>query len=57
MTAGARGTRVALRTAAGAKEEELEGLRRPDAIASFHPGATTVQLRAALERAMKGIYG
>ncbi len=56
-TAGVRGTRVAA-TPAGEGDgsaTELEGLLRPVAVAAFHLGASAGQLRAALDRAMRGI--
>lgn len=60
-TDGARGTHVASRpkeVQAGAAEHSstLEGLLRPVAVAAYHLGASADQLRAALDRAMVGIY-
>lgn len=54
-TAGSRGTFVSSRPGGSPRGAELEGLLRPVAIAAFHLGASAAQLRAALERAMKGI--
>jgi DNA-binding transcriptional regulator YhcF (GntR family) len=59
VTEGARGTRIAER--AGAPEqpdrtETLTGLLRPVAVAAFHMGASSAELRGALERAMSGIF-
>jgi DNA-binding transcriptional regulator YhcF (GntR family) len=60
VTEGARGTRIAERTKRMAetpdKPETLAGLLRPVAVAAFHLGATAADLRAALERAMYGIF-
>lgn len=60
-TEGARGTRVASRSSSAAEAEEraetLEGLLRPVVVAAYHLGATGEQLRKALDRAMKGIFG
>lgn len=59
-TEGARGTRVALRAARqavnGERADALVGLLRPVAVAAFHMNASAADLRAALERAMRGIY-
>ena len=60
VTEGARGTRVAERERPAMPEAErpqtLVGLLRPVAVAGFHLGATAVELRQALEEAMKGIF-
>jgi GntR family transcriptional regulator len=60
MTEGARGTRVASRSAAAAdasdREAMLAGLLRPVAVAAFHLGAGAKELRLALEEAMRGIF-
>jgi hypothetical protein len=60
-TEGARGTRVAAKPAAANVEEDrtetLEGILRPVVVAAYHLGASADQLRKALERAMKGIFG
>jgi len=60
VTEGARGTRIAERPRGLAGEadrfETLTGLLRPVAVAAFHLGGTAVELRAALERAMQGIF-
>jgi|SRR5688572_30123264 len=58
ITEGARGTRVAERERPAEPErlETLTGLFRPVAVAAFHMGATAKELRAALERAMHGIF-
>jgi DNA-binding transcriptional regulator YhcF (GntR family) len=56
-TDGARGTRIAERPAAeSANIVDLAGLIRPVVVAAYHQGATAADLRAALERAMHGIY-
>lgn len=60
VTEGARGTRVADRQRKAVPDtirpETLVGLLRPIAVAAFHLGATSSELRAALERAMHGIF-
>jgi DNA-binding transcriptional regulator YhcF (GntR family) len=60
ITEGARGTRVAERPKQPLPEAErpetLVGLLRPVVVAAFHLGATGGELRAALERAMNGIF-
>ena len=60
ITEGARGTRIADRRAQSQRPtdraETLSGLLRPVAVAAFHLGATATDLRAALERAMRGIF-
>ena len=58
ITEGARGTRVAGRERAVKPDrpETLTGLLRPVAVAAYHMGATAQELRAALERAMHGIF-
>jgi DNA-binding transcriptional regulator YhcF (GntR family) len=60
VTDGARGTRVAepqqRRVADNDRPETLIGLMRPVAVAAFHLGASSDELRAALEQAMAGIY-
>lgn len=60
-TEGARGTRVASRAASAASKDDrlttLEGLLRPVVVAAYHLGASAEQLRKAMERAMKGIFG
>jgi DNA-binding transcriptional regulator YhcF (GntR family) len=60
VTEGARGTRIADRSRQSSRPtdhaETLSGLMRPVAVAAFHLGATADDLRAALERAMKGIF-
>ncbi|MEX2281305.1 MAG: Clp protease N-terminal domain-containing protein [Gemmatimonadota bacterium] len=60
ITEGARGTRIANPVRNARKQtdhsETLTGLMRPVAVAAFHLGATADGLRAALERAMKGIF-
>jgi hypothetical protein len=38
------------------RPETLIGLLRPVAVAAYHMGATAQELRAALERAMHGIF-
>ena len=61
ITEGAKGTRVAPRpsstAAADERAETLEGLLRPVVVAAYHLGATADQIRKALDRAMKGIFG
>ncbi|MDQ3949709.1 MAG: GntR family transcriptional regulator [Gemmatimonadota bacterium] len=61
VTEGARGTRVAPLKAPGMpaadRPETLAGLLRPVAVAAFHLGASAQELREALEKAMKGIFG
>jgi DNA-binding transcriptional regulator YhcF (GntR family) len=61
VTQGARGTRVADRQTPPAPSADrpamLVGLLRPVAVAAFHLGATAAELRAALESAMRGIFG
>jgi GntR family transcriptional regulator len=60
VTEGARGTRVAKQPKKPLAEEQrpetLEGLLRPVAVAAFHLGATSEELRRALDRAMQGIF-
>ncbi|MGH7468587.1 MAG: Clp protease N-terminal domain-containing protein [Longimicrobiales bacterium] len=60
VTDGARGTRVAdpqqKRVADNDRPETLIGLMRPVAVAAFHLGASSDELRGALEQAMAGIY-
>jgi len=57
VTDGARGTRIAERAAAEpARVGDLAGLIRPVVVAAYHQGATAADLRAALDRAMEGIY-
>lgn len=59
VTDGARGTRVARRArdipSRSERQEMLVGLLRPVAVAAFHVGATTSDLREALGPAMEGI--
>ena len=55
VTDGARGTRVAERTATPGPAEALDGLLKPVVIAAFHMGATLQDLRAALDRVSRGI--
>jgi DNA-binding transcriptional regulator YhcF (GntR family) len=55
VTDGARGTRVAERTAARGPAEALDGLLKPVVIAAFHMGATLADLTAALQRVSRGI--
>lgn len=55
VTDGARGTRVAERTAGPGPAEALDGLLKPVVIAAFHMGATLRDLRAALDRVSRGI--
>ncbi|MFN2566144.1 MAG: Clp protease N-terminal domain-containing protein [Gemmatimonadaceae bacterium] len=61
VTEGVRGTRVAPRKESGIpaaeRPETLVGLLRPVAVAAFHLGASAEELRAALEGAMKDIFG
>ena len=60
VTEGVRGTRVAEQRPAPLpkqdREDTLAGLLRPVAVAAFHLGSTASDLRAALERAMDGIF-
>ncbi|HEX6631251.1 MAG TPA: Clp protease N-terminal domain-containing protein [Gemmatimonadaceae bacterium] len=57
VTDGARGTRIAERPAmASPRVDDLAGLIRPVVVAAYHQGATVADLRAALNRAMEGIY-
>lgn len=60
ITDGARGTFVAAipRTQLAAEEraETLLGLLRPVAVAAYHLGAASDELRSALDRAMRGIF-
>jgi GntR family transcriptional regulator len=57
VTDGARGTRIAERSAAvPARIDDLAGLIRPVVVAAYHQGASAADLRAALDRAMRGIY-
>ncbi|MGH7461457.1 MAG: Clp protease N-terminal domain-containing protein, partial [Longimicrobiales bacterium] len=60
VTKGIRGTRIAEREPATARNpdqlETLSGLLRPVAVAAFHFGATSQDLRTALEQAMQGIF-
>jgi GntR family transcriptional regulator len=55
VTDGARGTRVAERTATPGPAEALDGLLKPVVVAAFHMGATHADLRAALDRVSRGI--
>ncbi|HEX2078463.1 MAG TPA: Clp protease N-terminal domain-containing protein [Longimicrobium sp.] len=55
VTDGARGTRVAERSAGPGPGDALDGLLRPVVIAAFHMGATLQEMRAALERVSRGI--
>lgn len=61
VTEGARGTRVAPRDRGASPDDEraatLEGLFRSAVVAAFHMGAKAKEVRSALDRAMKGIYG
>jgi DNA-binding transcriptional regulator YhcF (GntR family) len=61
VTEGVRGTRVASRKSSGISETErpetLVGLLRPVVVAAFHLGASAQELRDALEKAMKDIFG
>ncbi|HUH11490.1 MAG TPA: Clp protease N-terminal domain-containing protein [Longimicrobiales bacterium] len=61
VTEGARGTRVAPAGHRTSPDDErataLEGLFRSAVVAAYHMGAKGKEVRAALERAMKGIYG
>jgi len=58
-TEGAKGTRVAKRTASGRRSKKgvtaLERALHRVVVAAFHRDATAEEMRAALERAMKGI--
>jgi len=60
VTEGARGTRVADSMAPAidgmADLDQIAGLLRPAAVAAFHMGAGTDDLRRALEQAMEGIF-
>ena len=60
VTEGARGTRVADRAPLGVEGQDradtLTGLLRPVAVAAFHLGASAIELRHALDRAMTGIF-
>ena len=60
VTGGARGTRIAgaAREAApdGQRIEKLVGLLRPVAVAAFHLGASSAEVRTALATAMEGIF-
>jgi GntR family transcriptional regulator len=57
VTEGARGTRIAERSAAvPARVDDLAGLIRPVVVAAYHQGASAADVRAALDRAMTGIY-
>lgn len=55
VTDGARGTRVAERSAAPGRAEALDGLLKPVVIAAFHMGAALPDLHAALDRVSRGI--
>lgn len=55
VTDGARGTRVAERSAAPGAAEALDGLLKPVVVAAFHMGATRRDLRDALDRVSRGI--
>lgn len=55
VTDGARGTRVAERSATPGPAEALDGLLKPVVVAAFHMGATLADLRAALDRVSRGI--
>jgi DNA-binding transcriptional regulator YhcF (GntR family) len=61
VTEGARGTRVAeaerSKMPEGSRSETLVGLLRPVAVAAYYLGASASELRAAVEEAMKGIWG
>jgi len=54
-TDGARGTRVAERTASPDRAEALDGLLKPVVVAAFHMGATLRDLRDSLDRVSDGI--
>lgn len=60
VTEGTRGTRVAPRARSELSDADrpqtLSGLLRPVVVAGFHLGASAEELRAALERAMQGIF-
>jgi DNA-binding transcriptional regulator YhcF (GntR family) len=60
VTQGARGTRVAEHASpsvsAGERPELLAGMLRPVTVAAFHLGATSGELRSALDEAMKDIF-
>jgi len=60
VTDGARGTRIAPQRSSGLldndRPEALTSLLRPVVVAAFHLGSTAAELRAALDRAMKGIF-
>jgi DNA-binding transcriptional regulator YhcF (GntR family) len=55
VTDGARGTRVAERTASPDRAEALDGLLKPVVVAAFHMGATLRDLRDSLDRVSHGI--
>lgn len=55
VTDGARGTRVAERSANPGPAEALDGLLKPVVVAAFHMGATLRDVRAALDRVSRGI--
>jgi DNA-binding transcriptional regulator YhcF (GntR family) len=60
VTEGARGTRVAEPAPVPGRDldrpEALAGLLRPVAVAAFHLGANAVELRTALNVAMRGLF-
>jgi DNA-binding transcriptional regulator YhcF (GntR family) len=60
VTEGARGTRIAGQKKPlvpdAERPDKLARLLRPVAVAAFHLGASADELRAALEKAMQGIY-
>jgi DNA-binding transcriptional regulator YhcF (GntR family) len=60
ITEGARGTRVADRAADALEGEEamekLAAMLRPTVVAAYHMGAGAVDLRSALEHAMRDIF-
>lgn len=55
VTDGARGTRVAERSATPGPAEALDGLLKPVVVAAFHMGATLRDVRNALDRVSRGI--
>lgn len=55
VTEGARGTRVAERSARPGPAEAVDGLLRPVVIAAFHMGATLKDLQDSLARVSRGI--
>jgi DNA-binding transcriptional regulator YhcF (GntR family) len=60
VTDGARGTRVASspgrRVTESEQDDLLYPLLRPVVVSSFHAGVRATELRAALTRAMRGVY-